>query len=95
MACEPLTSVISTMPGESLAAALLFVLGIVQLALSFIAARNAGAAMQNTRPRPHREVLVRRMRRPVHGFRILAFLSFLTAALAIAIPLYLNSRYGI
>ncbi len=95
MACEHITGVISAMPGESLAAALLFALGIVQLVLSFIAARNVSAAMHNTGPGPHREDLARRMRRPVHGFRILAFLSFLLAILAIAIPLYFHGRYGI
>ncbi|MBN1533469.1 MAG: hypothetical protein JXA20_12445 [Spirochaetes bacterium] len=80
--------------GEAVGAALLLILGSVQVALSFRAAREVRAALGRIESPLERRQLERRMVRPVHGFRVMALLSLLLAALSIAIPLYLYGRYA-
>jgi len=78
---------------ELIGSGILMVPGIIQTALSLRLAREVGAAVKAIGPAPDRDRLIRQMRRPVRGFRILALISFLLAALGIVIPAYIFGLY--
>jgi hypothetical protein len=80
---------------ELVGVALLLLLGITQILLSFRAARDARIALRRITSPSERDARARKMRRHVSGFRVLALLSFLVAALTIAIPLCMIGLYGL
>lgn len=94
MTMESAGGVLDMLRGEVVGAALLMVLGSVQMALSFLAARRVRAALGRIGSLLDRKALERTMYRPVYGFRVIALLAFLLAALSVMIPLYLHGRYA-
>lgn len=78
---------------ELTGASLLIILGIVQMVLSFRAAGHVLRVLERIESPPERTAAARTLYRPVHGLRILCGISFLVAALTVAIPLYLHGLF--